>query len=86
MKSLFLILVSNLIFSSNIIVDVDSRKISEGESVTLTVQSQNSKEPPIVSISNFEDFTEFPSLSLHKTSLPPILTELDKFKSVATAP
>ena len=57
MRLLFLILVSNLIFPGYVTVDVDSRQISEGESITLTVQSQDSKEAPIVNLPTFKDFT-----------------------------
>ena len=57
MRLFFLILVSNLMFAGYVTVDIDSRQISEGESVTLTVQSQDSKEAPIVSLPTFKDFT-----------------------------
>ena len=57
MRILYLIIVANLLFAGDVTVDVDSHQINEGESITLTVKSQNSKDSPIVSIPNFTDFT-----------------------------
>ena len=57
MRFLFLIITTHLIFAGHVTVDVDSHQISEGESITLTVKSQNSKDAPIVSLPNFTDFT-----------------------------
>ena len=57
MRILYLIIVANLLFAGDVTVDVDSHQINEGESITLTVKSQNSKDSPIVSLPNFTDFT-----------------------------
>ncbi|MBT7377380.1 MAG: protein BatD [Candidatus Marinimicrobia bacterium] len=57
MRFLFLIITTHLIFAGHVTVDVDSHQISEGESIILTVKSQNSKDAPIVSLPNFTDFT-----------------------------
>lgn len=57
MRFLYIFLLANLIFAGNMTVDVDSRRINEGDSVTLTVRSENSKNAPQVVLPNFIDFT-----------------------------
>lgn len=49
-------LLANLIFAGNVTVDVDSRRINEGDSVTLTIRSVNSKNAPEVILPNITDF------------------------------
>ena len=57
MRFLFFFIALHLIFGGNITVDLDSNQINEGESVSLTVRSQNSKEAPLVILPSFTDFT-----------------------------
>tara|TARA_B110000467_G_scaffold28831_1_gene25921 strand:+ start:345 stop:2048 length:1704 start_codon:yes stop_codon:yes gene_type:complete len=57
MRFLYFFVILNLIFAGNITVDLDSNQINEGESITLTVRSQNSEEAPIVTLPKFTDFT-----------------------------
>ena len=53
----YIFILVNFLFCGDVSVNVDRYKINEGDSITLTVQSKNSNNAPIVSLSNFEDFT-----------------------------
>ena len=57
MRFLYIVFVVSVAFCGHVTVDVDSHQINEGESITLTVKSQNSKDVPIVSLPTFTDFT-----------------------------
>ena len=57
MRFLYMIFVVSVAFCGDVTVGVDSHQINEGESIILTVKSQNSKDAPIVSLPTFTDFT-----------------------------
>ena len=57
MRFLYMVFFTSILFCGDVTVNVDSNQINEGDSITLTVQSRNLEDAPVVNLPTLTDFT-----------------------------